>query len=175
MKLRRVEIIPFLFNFISMFRDQLAFTNYDFPHEQPVPIFRKPCGCIMKFNGGAPPTAQSSASNGGPKVVPKMKLTGCGKMPVVDMRGPEHNVPTNSETVQLQVTAPQPNATSSPVYAVVNKANKRKLKTESAPTPQPFPNYCNVEVGLTGKPPICPPREPYYENSRQVVSRMKQV
>ena len=133
----------------------------------------------MKFNGGAPPTAQSSASNGGPKVVPKMKLTGCGKMPVVDMRGPEHNVPqpTNSETVQLQVTAPQPNATSSPVYAVVNKANKRKLKTESsgAPTPQPFPNYCNVEVGLTGKPPICPPREPYYENSRQVVSRMKQV
>ena len=129
----------------------------------------------MKFNGGAPPTAQSSASKGGPKVVPKMKLTGCGKMPVVDMRGPEHNVPTNSETVQLQVTAPQPNATSSPVYAVVNKANKRKLKTESAPTPQPFPNYCNVEVGLTGKPPICPPREPYYENSRQVVSRMKQV
>ena len=70
---------------------------------------------------------------------------------------------------------PKPNATSSPVYAVVNKANKRKLKTESAPTPQPFPNYCNVEVGLTGKPPICPPREPYYENSRQVVSRMKQV
>ena len=134
------------------------YANYDVPHpgEAPVPIVQRPCGCIMRL---LPQDSEKTLPES--KQIPKLKLTGSGKMPVMDMRNPEHSV----------VTGLPPK---SPVYAVVNKASKRKIKTNSQAH-----NYCNIEpndnIGATGKPPARePPTEPFYENSREVLDRMFQ-
>ena len=80
-----------------------------------------------------------------PNSMPRVKLTGTGKMPVVDMRS-KNNLSSGHPTVSG--LPPK-----SPVYALVNKTGKKKLNSPvTSPTrpKNPIPdqvhmhNYCNV-------------------------------
>ena len=66
--------------------------------------------------------------------LPRVKLTGTGKMPVVDMR-PKSVLPNGHPAVSG--LPPK-----SPVYALVNKNNKKKSPVKQQPVHQH--NYCNV-------------------------------
>jgi len=71
--------------------------NYDIPNVGALPVFRKPCGCIMKLtsHGDSPEphnvmtwTCVKEGQDGEESSelkIPRVKLTGQGRMPVVDM------------------------------------------------------------------------------------------
>ena len=92
--------------------------------------------------------------------MPRVKLTGSGKMPVVDMR--KSQISTGNQMASGQVASGQmasgqlasghPTVSGlppkSPMYAIVNKAAKKKSPTTNNPSPKKQPphlhNYCNV-------------------------------
>ena len=100
--------------------------------------------------------------------LPKMKLTGNGKMPVMDMRSYQE-----PQGLHPPVTGLPPK---SPVYAVVNKVKKKPITPMSG---KPFPNYMNVGPVMEQPPthtgPACAPATPYYENAREVLARMRDM
>merc|ERR1712079_261496 len=78
--------------------------NYDIPLSGALPVFRKPCGCVLKLTNNGDIGDDSSAVpgsvltwtcvnddgghdgvNGDELKIPRVKLTGQGRMPVVDM------------------------------------------------------------------------------------------
>ena len=171
------------------------YANYDVPHpgEAPVPVFRKACGCLMKLvpvstngcsgavrapNGQVEHDMMWSCVSKNPMVkedanghIPKLRLTGSGKMPVMDMRKLEsHDTVIQGGLMHPPVAGLPPK---SPVYAVVNKVNKKKVK----PPEKPFHNYCNVDPAInhTIEPMRQAPTSPYYENSGQVLSRLRRM
>merc|ERR1719189_1514583 len=101
-----------------------SYGNYDTP-QQPLPVYRKPCGCIMKlikFNEDTetkPSTSQEQDQllwafvQTTPEVVhelsadamPRVKLTGSGKMPVVDMR--KSQISTGNQMASGQIASGQ--------------------------------------------------------------------
>ena len=113
--------------------------------------------------------------------MPRVKLTGTGKMPVVDMRKSLLN-PTHPNVSGLPPK--------SPVYAAVNKVKKLTSPVKKAqPTHQH--NYCNVspllgdvinksaDLFATVKPhqifsSLEPVNSVVYENTKQVLSRLEQ-
>ena len=137
------------------------FGNYDFPQNCSLPVYRKQCGCIMKLAPAQHQKQQQqqqqsqdnfvwtcvSNSNDAKNFAPtKVKLTGTGKMPVQDFSRGKN---------QLNLTPPKAQETSStsPVYAVVNKAAKKGAAANGDDQQQP--NYCNVNP-KTGEVDIGP-------------------
>ena len=99
--------------------------------------------------------------NSNNELVPKVKLTGTGKMPVMDMRSQSllKSQQQQTETQHLSVSGLPTSGLhppvsglppKSPVYAAVNKTKKliSPVKKQAVPLPQNQPahlhNYCNV-------------------------------
>jgi len=188
----------------SQFTGPLA--NYDIPTAGALPVFRKPCGCIMKLvSHGGQDSLENLPSNdhvmrwtclredeGKEHVaemndlkIPRVKLTGHGKMPVVDM-SKVNAINCSSKNTTLERGAS--NAVSKvsevtqPVYAQIDKsrksdsmsnqgyqssekvtqssvlANKQTLGDQSNYTNLDFANSLNL-----------------YENSRDVLSRVNSM
>lgn len=174
--------------------------NYDYPTAGPLPVFRKPCGCIMKLTSQEDPdgdqtgevmtwtclkeseTGEESTETSQLKI-PRVRLTGQGKMPVVDM-SKVNAMRCLSEPPQdpgyrplspsgLAVTGLPPRHTS-PVYAQVDKSKKHCPACQGDPVPhrcstnggQQSPtaaNYTNLDFANSLS---------LYENSRDVLSRL---
>ena len=153
-----------------------AFGNYDFPQNGSLPVYRKQCGCVIKlvaaqnsYSWQCVSDGESSSSAAASLRIsaPRARLTGTGKMPVVDMSssaGPS-SLPAAAEP-RCQGLPPK-----SPVYAAVNK--NKKLQ-------RPHHNYCNIEPnkadptkGESGKGALLQGSNGHiYENTRSVLDRL---
>ena len=154
--------------------------NYDIPQAGVLPVFRKPCGCVLKLRseeGGE--TGQvltwSCVKEESELKIPRVKLTGQGKMPVVDMSK------INANASRCFSEPPRPQSPQSPqykkeravsppqaLYAQVNKTRKTSNTSSTScrpgdPTQTPQPNYTNLEFANS---------LPLYENSRDLLSRI---
>lgn len=134
------------------------FGNYDFPQHGALPVFRKQCGCVLKLsNKSGAPFVTDCVHNGNAETLdakaPRIKLTGTGKMPVVDMSegfAQTSNVP-NKQMLKVNQND------QSPVYAMVNKGTKAKTKQH---------NYCNIGPSLGD---IVHEQGPLYENTKTIL------
>ena len=173
--------------------------NYDTPAAGALPVFRKPCGCVLKLTSDGHP----EETPGGPETVltwagvredtpdgrgmaeadheselriPRVRLTGQGRMPVVDMSkinasrclseppASPRDVTCHEPHVTRGSGLPPPHPTSPQhaLYAQVNKARKTKALA-SPDSQQGHTNYTNLEFVAS---------LPLYENSRDVLSRV---
>ena len=177
--------------------------NYDTPAAGALPVFRKPCGCVLKLTSdgghleasGGPETVltwagvredtsgvsrgMSEADQESELRIPRVRLTGQGRMPVVDMskinasrclseppascQPQEHSghVTRGSGLPPRHPTSPQ-----HALYAQVNKARKTKAPAPASPDAQGLTNYTNLEFVAS---------LPLYENSRDVLSRVSSL
>ena len=88
------------------------------------------------------------------EIMPKVKLTGTGKMPVMDMRSQSLKNSSQQQESHQQLQSQHPSVSGlppkSPVYAAVNKAKKSPTKKgqqfppAGALLPPHLHNYCNV-------------------------------
>ena len=146
--------------------------NYDVPQAGVLPVFRKACGCLLRLRsqeGGEPGQVLtwSCVREESELKIPRVKLTGQGKMPVVDMSKINANAsrclseppqPPQSPQHARQRAVSPPQA----LYAQVDKS--RKTSSSSARPAEPSqPNYTNLEFANS---------LPLYENSRDVLSRL---
>ncbi len=130
------------------------FGNYDFPQNSSVPVYRKPCGCVIKL---------PSNNNEKPFAPTKVKLTGTGKMPVQDLR-------------HMTLIEAKEDHNNIPVYAVVNKTKPKKEfhnYTNVDPATgvvklhanyvnlQPVKKVCKNRAGCESPSPPPPPRPPH--------------
>jgi len=179
--------------------------NYDIPTAGPLPVFRKPCGCIMKLvtnENGVDFTVENLASNGrimswtcvnesqlaspGRETseikIPRVRLTGQGKMPVVDMsmvnakrclsEPPSQDGDLNTVTSSIVTRLPPKHP---PVYAQINKTRKNAIVStqggitsaqphmEQQPKGNIHTNYTNLEFANSLQ---------LYENSKDVLARV---
>ena len=161
--------------------------NYDIPQAGVLPVFRKPCGCILKLRsqeeeeeeeGGEPGQVLtwSCVREESELKIPRVKLTGQGKMPVVDMSKINANASRCLSEPPPPPQPPQPGqspqhkrerAVSPPqaLYARVDKSRKTSSTSNSStrPTEPPQPNYTNLDFANS---------LPLYENSRDLLSRL---
>ena len=121
----------------------LAFGNYDFPQNGSLPVYRKQCGCVIKLVAAQNSYSWQCVSDGESSSTacslrisaPRARLTGTGKMPVVDMSssaGPSSLPAAAAAEPQSRSQGLPPK---SPVYAAVNKSKKFQ---------RPHHNYCNI-------------------------------
>ena len=143
-----------------------AFGNYDFPQNGSLPVYRKQCGCVIKLVSAAAQNSYSwqcvsdgeSPASSLRMSAPRARLTGTGKMPVVDMSAPPAAGPSSLPVTGSQGLPPP----KSPVYAAVNKCKK---------TPKPHHNYCNIEPNMRGGPGNGNGGH-VYENTKSVLDRL---
>ena len=164
--------------------------NYDTPQAGALPVFRKPCGCVLKLTSdhqGLEPETQVltwvSVSDETSDVrgmeeaeeelrIPRVRLTGQGRMPVVDMSKINasrcFSEPPASQTRDTcpqetrGLPPPHPASPQHALYAQVNKARKTKAPAPASPD-SAHTNYTNLEFVAS---------LPLYENSRDVLSRV---
>lgn len=186
----------------SQFTGPLA--NYDIPTAGALPVFRKPCGCIMKLvSHGGQECLESLPSNdhvmrwtclredeGREHVaqmndlkIPRVKLTGHGRMPVVDMSKVNARNSSSRNTTLERGTSNaimKNNEVTHPVYAQIDKSKKSETVSRQGyiQSEEQFnstgctqiqtdqPNYTNIDFAnsLT-----------LYENSRDVLSRVQSL
>ena len=163
--------------------------NYDMLAPGALPVFRKPCGCVMPLTGGrggAGPgqgarqnlrwSCEREGGEGpGQLNIPRVRLTGQGRMPVVDMSKINANAgrclsepPREGGAVSLagRTLSPArgrpPRPPPQPLYAQVDRSKKAGRQAEPAePTAA---NYTNMEFAASLS---------LYENSRDVLSRLE--
>ena len=167
--------------------------NYDIPQPGAVPVLRKPCGCILNLcdpeSGGRniltwTGVGEEDTGAGESELnIPRVKLTGQGRMPVVDMSKinantnmrcfseppsdgaefPKYHVSKHStNTNEPAVTNPLQNA----IYAQVNKSLKSQHKPVTLDNANSKPNYANLDFANSLE---------LYENSKDVLSRVAQL
>ncbi|TRY81230.1 hypothetical protein TCAL_10448 [Tigriopus californicus] len=134
------------------------FGNYDFPQHGALPVFRKQCGCVLKLsNKSGAPFVSDCVHNENTETLdakaPRIKLTGTGKMPVVDMSEGFLHASSVANNQILQ----QKHHSQSPVYATVNKGTKAKTIQ---------PNYCNIGPSLGD---VVHEQGPLYENTKTIL------
>ena len=169
--------------------------NYDYPTAGPLPVFRKPCGCIMKLTNQEDQDSEqvgevmtwtcvregedrNSSMESSELKIPRVRLTGQGKMPVVDMSKVnamrcfsepprDHGLRPLSPTV-----TGLPPRHCSPLYAQVDKSKKSCPACQGEAGPHrcvparptsPHTNYTNLDFANSLS---------LYENSRDVLSRL---
>ena len=169
--------------------------NYDYPTAGPLPVFRKPCGCIMKLTSGEDPDSEQvgevmtwtciregdAAHNNleeSQLKIPRVRLTGQGKMPVVDMSKvnamrclSEPPRDSGPRSLSPPVTGLPPRH-ASPLYAQVDRTKKACSACQGEPGPhrcaasRPISptNYTNLDFANSLS---------LYENSRDVLSRLQ--
>ena len=138
--------------------------NYDVPQPGLLPVFRKNCGCVLKLTsgeGGEPGQVLTwtCVKEEEQLNIPRVKLTGQGKMPVVDMSKINANaMRCLSEPPQQETGRPV-----SPPQALYARVDKTR-KTSAGPAAEPgYPNYTNLQFANS---------LPLYENSRDLLSRL---
>ena len=160
---------------------------YNFEKHAPMFYFtityRKGCGCITQLSGGGGPSEQARPPPPPPppqqqqlrSSAPRVRLTGSGKMPVVDMSTNGGGHPGDGGR-----SAPVGLPPKSPIYASVNKAKAAAAAATRNPQRRQLQqtklhNYCNVG------PPVAdllhlqdekPTASHVYENSRAVLQRL---
>ena len=169
--------------------------NYDYPTAGPLPVFRKPCGCIMKLtsqeDGNSEQVGevmtwtcvregdcQESGAEASQLKIPRVRLTGQGKMPVVDMSKVNamrclSEPPRESGTRSPTAVVGLPPRHNSPLYAQVDKSKKTCPACQGEAGPHrcaaaarplsPHNNYTNLDFANSLS---------LYENSRDVLSRL---
>jgi len=174
--------------------------NYDIPTAGALPVFRKPCGCIMKLTSHGEAlepnqvmtwTCMKEGQNGEESSelkIPKLKLTGQGRMPVVDMSKinamrclsePPRDSGCSMDSNSLRPLSPTSSTVRGlppkhPVYAQIDKS--RKTCPGSASQGENVPhkcwgraeefdgtNYTNLDFANSLS---------LYENSKDVLSRI---
>lgn len=151
--------------------------NYDVPQAGVLPVFRKSCGCVLKLKGqeGGEPgqvLTWSCVKEESELKIPRVKLTGQGKMPVVDMSKINANASRCFSEPPQSPQSPQykkERAVSPPqaLYAQVNKTRKPPSSPSSpcrsGDANLTQPNYTNLDFANS---------LPLYENSRDLLSRL---
>lgn len=177
--------------------------NYDIPNASALPVFRKPCGCVMRLTtqpeeekpgvGGLMTWTCVREGPTGPEEsevkIPRMKLTGHGKMPVVDMRklnsmrsvmdgdsratsplssgpGLPPKPPVYAQIDRSKKACP---ACTNPSQHIAHRCHRAKLDLQETTThtvKQDAGNYTNLEFAKS---------LPLYENSRDVLSRLEEL
>ena len=150
--------------------------NYDTPQAGALPVYRKPCGCVLKLtsDGGTeaePDPVLTWTCVREPEVsqlaeeelrIPRVRLTGHGRMPVVDMSKINasrcFSEPPGTEQPR-GLPPPHPVSPQHALYAQVNKPRKPKPPA----SPDTNTNYTNLDFAAS---------LPLYENSRDVLSRV---
>jgi len=124
--------------------------NYDIPTAGPLPVFRKPCGCIMKLTSHGDSLEPSNVmtwtcvkegqdgEESSELKIPRVKLTGQGRMPVVDMSKinamrclsePPRDSGCSWDSNSLRPLSPNSNSVRGlppkhPVYAQIDRSRK---------------------------------------------------
>ena len=152
--------------------------NYDVPQAGVLPVFRKPCGCVLKLRseeGGesGQVLTWSCVKEESELKIPRVKLTGQGKMPVVDMSKINANAsrcfsepPQSPHSQSPQYKKERAVSPPQALYAQVNKTRKTSstsTRSGGDPTSSPQPNYTNLDFANS---------LPLYENSRDLLSRI---
>jgi len=174
--------------------------NYDIPTAGPLPVFRKPCGCIMKLTSHGESFEPNQVmtwtclreGQGGDESselkIPRVKLTGQGRMPVVDMSKinamrclsePPRDSGCSMESNSLRPLSPNSHSVRGlppkhPVYAQIDRSRKTCPGCASQGENVPHKcggraresdgtNYTNLDFANSLS---------LYENSKDVLSRI---
>ena len=177
--------------------------NYDIPLAgAPLPVFRKPCGCVLKLTSGGDDSAADPSVltwtcvsddvtghhgdhgvNGDELKIPRVKLTGQGRMPVVDMskinasrclseppRDSGNGTLAYENVGPRGLPPPHPTSPTHALYAQVNKSRKSSHninnKTPVISNNSETANYTNLDFANS---------LPLYENSRDLLSRVPDI
>ena len=138
--------------------------NYDVPQPGVLPVFRKNCGCILKLTSGEGSEAGqvltwTCVKEEEELKIPRVKLTGQGKMPVVDMS----KINANAMRCLSEPPLKERERPVSPPQALYARVDKTRKTSTGRPSEQAQPNYTNLHFANSLA---------LYENSRDLLSRL---